>query len=299
MLTHGHITRVLEYLSSLRTGRVKSLREYQMLSRCTQSERIWVEDLCDTCRLTRLSNGATEELEPDGIRIADSCRTSGDVRCGFRKVLESYIRARRPAWANRMPVGRQEAFAAMNRDERFCFRQAGLDDVSVDDDLVVWWDRISSEFRGQSEREMLAIGRRGERLTIEYEFRRTGVTPKWISVETNFAGYDILSVDDSKGRCPRRIEVKTSERSIETAGLTISRNEWDTASCSRDGYWFYLWCLHQDVRVAIVSVREMERHVATNNGEGHWMSIKVPFAAFSSRFVSIPRLAIGDNSDIK
>ena len=37
------------------------------------------------------------------------------------------------------------------------------------------------------------VGRKGERLTLQYEELRTNVKPDWRSIETNLSGYDVLS----------------------------------------------------------------------------------------------------------
>lgn len=284
MLTHGHITRVLEYLSWLRRGRIQSLRDYLLLSRCTRTELVRLEEFCDACRMTRVSHDVTEELTPLGAKIADDYILHGDVQIGFRNVLEQYIRTMRPVWANRMPVGRQETFSALNGDQRFCFREAGLANDPIGDSAVEWWDRIAADFRSQMERDLLAVGRKGERLTIQYERRRTGRTPKWMSIETNFAGYDILSIEECDTCAPRRIEVKASELSLEHAEFSISRNEWEVACCPLANYYFYLWLLNPHSKIAVVTAQEVGVHIAANRGAGQWKSIVVPYSAFHERF---------------
>ena len=235
--------------------------------------------------------GPVDKLTELGLRIADGYLSRMNVQITFREILEQYIHAMRPGWANRMPVGRRETFASLTKDEMYCFSEAGLASEILNDSLVDWWDGIAAEFRTEREQALLCIGRRGERLTVKYERKRTGVSPKWISVDTNFAGYDILSVECLGSSVPRCIEVKTSERPPDSSEFCVSKNEWDVAVSQSDNYYFYLWLLTREVQLAIISASEVAAHIATNQGRGQWMSVAIPYSAFSSRFIDIDSLS--------
>ena len=212
MITHSNLSRIIVYLRGLYSGRINSLREYQMLNRCSRVDRNIVEEFCDKCCLTRLTHNANDILTAKGRNIIELCINDNGVEQFFRHLLKEYIREVKPGWAYKIPSGRAESLAAMTDDEKFCFFEAGLmrDPASLDD--VKWWDDVASYFRPSDEDFLLRIGRRGEYLTMQYELERTNCSPRWISIESNYAGFDILSRNDARSTDKRLIEVKSTER---------------------------------------------------------------------------------------
>lgn len=280
MITHGRISRVLVFLGDILRGRISSLHEFQLLHHCSPDDRLWVENFCDRCKLTRLTNGARDALSEKGKEIALNYQASHNIEIAFRDILHEYICEARPAWANRIPAGREEAFACMNKDELFCFKEAGLACVPVTDSIVAWWDEVASGFRSQSDSDLVEVGRMGERLTIAYELERTGQSPSWVAVESNFAGYDILSLENKSSAEKRLIEVKSTRKTTADAEFYISRNEWDTALTCIEHYYFYLWRLGEKNGLTIVKASEMQSHIAKNIGSGRWVSVAIPFETF-------------------
>lgn len=284
MLTHGNISRLLIFLSGLYRGRTASLYETQILARITPGEREWLERKCEHCRFTRLGNNAEYELTERGRIIAKDYVCNGDVRLAFRSILKVYIEEVRPIWAYKFPAGREEAFSAMSADEVKCFDEAGLGRGTLSDDVIRWWDQIAALFRNPHENELVEIGREGERLTIQYEFKRVGVSPKWVSIESNYAGYDVLSKESNDSADRRLIEVKATHKNIRDAVLYISCNEWETAVAASSRYFFYIWLCGEVNKLAIVSTEEMHSHIAVNQGAGRWLSISVPYSEFEGDF---------------
>lgn len=287
MLTHGNISRLLIFLSGLCRGSTASLYETQILARITPGEREWIERKCEHCRFTRLGNNAEYELSERGRIIAQEYVCNGDVQLAFRSILRTYIEEVRPIWAYKFPAGREEAFSAMSADEIKCFEEAGLGRGAIGDDVIRWWDQISALFRNPDENELLKIGREGERLTIQYEFNRVGVSPKWVSIESNYAGYDVLSKESNVSNDRRLIEVKATHKNIGDAEFFISRNEWETAVATQPRYCFYIWLCGEVNKLAIVSTAEMRPHIAANKGAGRWVSISIPYSEFEDRFVVV------------
>lgn len=282
MISHGHITRVVKYLVGLREGAFSSIKDFQLITRCIHEDRLWLEKFCDDCRLVRLTNSAKDELTETGRKMADGFICDHDVSDSFKSVLGLYIITERPIWANRMPMGRDETFAVIDDDTYYCFKEAGLARQPISDNIVKWWDTIASVFRAANENDLLAIGRKGERLTLEYELRRTSFVPKWMSVESNFMGYDILSRESREDETHRLIEVKAS--SSNAPSFFISRNEWEIAQSSRGQYRIYLWRLGVHSELAILTVDEVAAHIAENSGQGSWTSVEVPYGVFADSF---------------
>ncbi len=284
MITHGNMTRTIVLLAALYRGRIGSFMDFQLLSKCAPGDRLWLERFCELCNLTRLTHGAKEELTEKGRAIAKRYIDEDNVLEAYRGILREYIFELCPPWAFKMPAGREESFAAMNDDERFCFKEAGLSRKDISDDVVIWWDDVASKFRPVDEKELMRIGRCGERLTIQYESGRTGRKPYWAAVDSNYAGYDILSCESANDPSNRLIEVKSTSKLLSCADFYITCNEWETALASMERYYFYLWVIGSAKMLAIITAGEMAGHIARNVGSGHWLSIAVPFRAFEDKF---------------
>ncbi len=204
----------------------------------------------------------------------------------WRRILYVYIISCNPAWCKRIPYGRREAYLFMNEEEQRCFSEAGLIE-SQDETVIEWWDLLAEKERSKMDTLLNDVGRKGEKLTMKYEEKRTGIKPVWCSIESNLSGYDILSRKSSSGDEKILIEVKTSSQSLETANAIISRHEWDIAVLKNNysRYLFYLWVIHGTKKqLAIINVDEMKHHIPDDNELGKWESLNVPFSAFAKFF---------------
>ncbi len=111
----------------------------------------------------------------------------------FRQCLLDYVSILKPPWAQLAWRGREETLRLLAPEVRQCFAEAGLD-RSLEVDVVDWWDALAVRARGLVSSLLNQIGRRGERMSLEFEHSRTKRAPRWHSVESNLSGYDILSV---------------------------------------------------------------------------------------------------------
>ena len=201
----------------------------------------------------------------------------------LKLMLHDYVLKVRPIWANRILYGRKEAFIFMTKDEQACFLEAGLMDDEISWDVVEWWDGLSMELRKLNNEKMNAIGRRGEELTIRYEYERVGKKPVWISVDSNRTGYDLISHTDSSQSTQLLIEVKASTMPVSQADFHITRNEWQIAKTS-SCYRFYVWCLAGNPSLAIITPEDMRYMIPIDQHSGEWETVKVPFSAFDNYF---------------
>jgi hypothetical protein len=221
------------------------------------------------------------DVHPDGI-----CRVTQKGKDILKESPEASLRMQicdlvfveQPAWAAKIPNGREEASKFFPPEVSQCFKEAGLLKV-WDDDVVEWWDQLAIATRSTKSALGLITGRKAEKLTIKHETKRTGVEPHWQSLESNFSGYDVLSQVDKIDETPRKIEVKGSTLSIKEAFFTVSRNEWETAETAKS-YGFHLWCLKGDPVFIEVTFEEMKKHIPTNNGQGKWETARIPFKIF-------------------
>lgn len=211
----------------------------------------------------------------------------------WRLILGEYISVCKPAWAKRISFGRKQAYLYMNEEEQRCFLEAELIS-SYDDSVIKWWDSLAETERKKSDETKDAIGRKGEKLTVLYEEKRTGLAPDWRSIETNLEGYDILSYVSANSEKRILIEVKTSSLSVASAEAVISRNEWDTANRTNniDRYYFYFWCICDSLpQLAVINAKDIVQHVPKDGDHGRWENMTLPFSLFNSQFKPVDYLS--------
>ena len=207
----------------------------------------------------------------------------------WRLILGQYIKTCSPAWAKRIPFGRKEAYLIMNAEEQRCFDEANLMDM-YDEATIEWWDSLAELERAKSQLSLDDIGRKGERLTLLYEEKRTKSKPDWRSVETNLSGYDILSQRSETDKSNLLIEVKSSIQAIDEAYAIISRHEWDIAILpnNKERYLFYLWALsNHGNKLAVVSVDRMKPFIPVDSMSGKWETVGIPFSSFLEYFNTV------------
>jgi len=165
------------------------------------------------------------------------------------------------------------------------FVEAGLAD-GTDDEVVSFWDAMASMARGQKNDRLSAIGRQGERLTIEHEKGRTGRKPKWVAIDNNEDAYDVLSVVGADDPRSLSIEVKSSTMGL-AGRFYLSRNEWERAQ-ETENHAFYLWTMrsNHEPSLAVITPQEMDDHIPIDRGKGDWENVEIPFMAFQQRFAT-------------
>jgi len=206
----------------------------------------------------------------------------GGYELRVRRALLDYIDVMRPPWIQNATFGRAKVIAFAGSDISQLFVEAGLAH-GTDKDVIDFWDELAARARGQKGVRLNAVGRAGERLTIEHEKKRTGREPKWISIDSNADGYDVLSVAGPADDRHLSIEVKTTR--IGRAGsFYLTSNEWERALLM-DMHAFYLWDLSSvSPSLAALSKADIGPHVPFDRGDGRWESVEIPFAAFSEKF---------------
>lgn len=235
----------------------------------------WINDIHGYIEITQMGNIILGMFNGEQIGIEL-----------WKLILNRYITVCCPVWAKRVPYGRAEAFLFMSEEEQRCFIEAGLI-YSQEEEVLDWWDAIAGIQRGKVKTSLNELGRRGERLTMQYEEARTGVKPDWRSIETNLCGYDILSQCSAEDKNKLLIEVKTSSKPIREASAIVSRHEWDVAQMKNNvkRYFFYFWWLEsKEARLAIVSADDIAPNIPIDRERGQWENVSIPFEPFLERF---------------
>jgi hypothetical protein len=209
------------------------------------------------------------------------CGADG-YEAALRSILLHYVDTQNPDWLQNATYGRSRVLNFCPVGVRQVFVEAGLAGA-LDDEVVAFWDWLAAIARGLQKDQLVAIGREGERLTLIHEEARTGAKPRWIAIDNNQDGYDVLSVRAADDRAFLSIEVKAS-RSGRNGSLHLTRHEWEIA-LDRRFHLFHLWDLScAPPKLASVGMDEMGAHVPVDAGAGGWEMVEVPFKAFESLF---------------
>lgn len=213
-----------------------------------------------------------------GMKVHGANAYEAALRC----ILLHYVETQKPDWLQNAVYGRSRVLNFCPIGVRQVFVEAGLAGVP-DVDVVDFWDWLAGIARGLQKDSLLAIGREGERLTLIHEQARTGAKPRWVAVDSNQDGYDVLSVKGADDRALLSIEVKASQAGMRGT-LHLTRHEWEIA-LDRPFHVFHLWDLSRSSpSLATVGIHEMAIHIPTDAGAGGWESVEVPFKAFECLF---------------
>lgn len=227
----------------------------------------------------RSSEDGTAALTPEGARLL----SLAGYEPMLRQALLDHIEAAKPPWVQCAAYGRSRVMSFVGSGVAQIMVEAGLAN-GFEDEVVAFWDELATRARGLRDASLSRIGLEGERLTISHEEARTGRKPKWVAVNSNSDGYDVLSIVGDGDSRSLSIEVKTSTQG-QAGAFHLSRNEWEMAQ-ERMAHLFHLWDVKSaPPKLAKVSVEEMSGHVPIDSGSGTWESVAIPFAAFAPRFL--------------
>jgi hypothetical protein len=236
-----------------------------------------VVDGCLDMHWLRANDRGMAELTTAGRRLL----ASGAPQARLRRIILDYIDVNDPPWLQNAAYGRRRVVSFAGRAAGQVFLEAGLID-GTDEDVVNFWDLLAARARGLREARLTNVGRSGERLSFEHEARRTGRAPRWVSLDDNADGFDLLSVVSRDDHSPLSIEVKTITIGT-NAVFHVTRNEWDFARAARS-HVFHLWRLSSgQPKLAVLDAQEISGHVPQDQGEGTWAAAEVPFRPFESR----------------
>jgi predicted transcriptional regulator len=215
-----------------------------------------------------------EEFLPDHSLF--SYFKTEEMKGTIRSFLSDTILHVKPHWATHMYKGRGEWIRSIEdgqeKTELLELFQS-LDLLKGTDDFILtWWDTLAQAFAPSSELNLI-IGREGEKRSILYEEYRVGKKPHWEALESNFSGYDILSITNRGEDIPLRIESKASRNSY---SFHVSRREWETAVGFVE-YLFHFWHLGR-YELFVLPVSFLKNHIPIEQGKGGWESCFFSFS---------------------
>lgn len=206
----------------------------------------------------------------------------------YRECISAVIIHALPAWAKLITLGRRRFIQKLSgeefRDVRSLFRQARLLDDPAKGNDIKWWDHVSGKVRLESDKLKLERARMAEELSLNFEKSRLiregiGTEPKWMAIEDNTVGYDILSYERGEfGLINKLIEVKSTIAS--PLRFYLSRNEWNHALEVGDAYIFHIWNLQPNPPVLYVRLAsDIASHIPKDNAKGKWAIAEIPVDA--------------------
>jgi len=208
-------------------------------------------------------------------------RTISSPQARLREQIARLIEVASPAWAALVHRGRETVCVYAPGEAVQCLREAGLLD-GIDTETVAWWDRLSSASRSRQDAGRLRTGRRGERLSWEYELERTGTAPEWKALDTVEAGYDLLSIVERGSTRRLLIEVKSSTMDQSRAVFWITRHEWKALN-GADAAAVHLWTsVGAGGQLTVVPASELGHHIPHDQGLGTWETVAIPFRTFAA-----------------
>lgn len=203
----------------------------------------------------------------------------------YRVCLKAVLVKELPTWAKLMTLGRGRFIKRLSseeyRDVRSLFRQARLLDEPPTDGDVEWWDSVQAHVRRQGDEAAMRRARASEQLSIEYErsrLKKLGIEhePKWMAIEDNTAGYDVLSYNPGMfGPLNKLIEVKSTMAS--PLRFFLTRNEWEQAIKFDKAYVFHVWDMQKQPAVLYEkTVEQIAPHIPKDNQKGQWKTVLIP-----------------------
>jgi hypothetical protein len=218
--------------------------------------------------------GAMELLSVCDMELFPAANSSTD---GRRQIVARLVEVERPAWRLAAGRGKKWCHDAMDPNTAQAIDWAAL--WNSDDGALSWWLELAVATRGLEESSRVAVGRIGERLTLEHERDRLKALgapgePVWRSIEDDTLGYDIESWDrtTSGAFVPLRIEVKAysgTERRF-----FLSRGEWRAALRFHPQFVVDVW----DVKTASLTRFDVDQVMSAIPKEappGEWQNLLI------------------------
>lgn len=203
----------------------------------------------------------------------------------YRECVMAVMVGKMPSWAKLMTLGRGRWIRGLKgedyRDVRSVFRESRLLDEPPSGEDVRWWDILTAQVRLARSDEASIRSREAERLTLELETQELmalgiDAVPKWIAIDDNTVGYDVLSYRHLHGSLANLlIEVKSTIAS--PLRFIVSRNEWNVADQAGDAYVFHVWDMAKTPpALHIRTVEQIRPHIPQDNEKGKWKDAEIP-----------------------
>ena len=213
-----------------------------------------------------------------------SPQAPADTVLFYRECVMAVMIGQMPTWAKLMTLGRGRFIKSLKGDEyrdiRSVFRESVLLEDPPTSADVRWWDILTARVRLNNNAERDIRSRLAEELSLNYEKDQLeqlsiDIEPRWMAIEDNTVGYDVLSYRRSHDSTANLlIEVKSTIAS--PMRFIVSRNEWNVADQAGDAYLFHVWDMTKESPILhIRTVEQVRPHIPQDNEKGKWKDAEI------------------------
>ena len=241
------------------------------------------ENLEEAKKLAEISNPSKSKYDFDSAfnLISEygqeyfTIREDNEVKI-LRSNLFQIIVALNPDWIKKVELGRDFVFNAINtlpndtegREIMHTFKVCKLKDEN-DIDTVLWWKRLSENYRNNYFNIQKGID--GEFLTLRYESKKLNELninrqPLLKSIDDETLGYDVLSFRSLSNELHEiYIEAKFSNNNQ----FFLTKNEWSAANKYKENYFIYFWDGVADLP-KIIKFDELREYILDDKENSTW-----------------------------
>lgn len=193
----------------------------------------------------------------------------------LREALRILIQNLDYSWVYLFPSGREAVRNSLSRNELQVFRNAELFADFPTLEVVKWWDDIADQYRLRASGELFRTAEQ-KSLVLEEHFlseRNCPYKPKWVALNDNSLGFDILSYRETDGEwLPFAIEVKSTV--TKEIRFFLTRNEARLASNMRDSYVLHFWFEDSEIPL-LFDFEQISKHLPIDHLDGKWQSVLI------------------------
>tara|TARA_B100000767_G_C19777947_1_gene543834 strand:+ start:8694 stop:9572 length:879 start_codon:yes stop_codon:yes gene_type:complete len=203
-------------------------------------------------------------------------------------VVLQYIQKYMPPWSIRFKRGLihlrdiQEDYPKIHQ----CLEELGIFNKNLTDEASNFIYKVKELIYSQMNSSAnIQIGKKGEKLSIEYEYKKSGIRPTYQALIDERSGFDLIAY--GKNEEEKYIEVKASKR----GQAHITWNEWKTAinkNENNETYEFHFWKLEEKYyELAILNSDDLNFLGSISEKGHHWETYLIEFKDFKKKFRKI------------
>lgn len=203
-------------------------------------------------------------------------------------IVLQYIKKNLPPWSRRFIRGINYIKELKSIEPKIyqCLGELGIFEKHLSDKAINFMYEVKTLlYAKKDERSNIELGKIGENLSYNYEYKKTGIRPCFESLKNETSGYDLESYYPEES--VKRIEVKTSTYNR----AFITWNEWKVAKktiANNECYEFHFWQKKDELwKLAILKPQDLSFMGDSHNDGHHWDKYVILFDAFKNSFKEV------------
>jgi hypothetical protein len=203
-------------------------------------------------------------------------------------IIFQYIKKYKPAWYLRFKRGLIYVKDIQEDNPQIfqCLEELGIFNKGLTSEATNFIYKIKKLIYSEIETSNnLKTGMKGEKLSRDYEYQKTGIEPIYQALIDERSGFDLISLWKNGNK--KYIEVKASYNNQ----AHITWNEWITAQQKKknnEEYVFHFWKLDKEnYELAVLSVDDLSFLGRPSEKGHHWETYLVEFNVFKKKFKKI------------